>query len=56
MPDYEDMILAFQDDVLHEKYEDGLLQDAVICQIYVNRIVFDLNEKQQKGEDDAEIH
>ena len=44
------LLESVYDDFLHEQYEDGLLQDAVICQIYVNRIVFDLNEIQQKLE------
>lgn len=41
------------DDMLGGSFDDSALQDAVICQIFVNRIVFKLNERRNE---DAEIH
>ena len=47
------MLESIYEDMYNGQVDPEILQDAVYAQIFINRIVFDLNEKQQKGEDDA---
>ena len=47
------LLESVYENIMNREADPGILQDAVYAQIFINRIVFDLNEKQQKGEDDA---
>ena len=41
------IVESVYDEMLGGSFDDSALQDAVICQIFVNRIVFKLNERRE---------
>lgn len=41
------MLESVYDEMLGGSCDDSILQDAVICQIFINRIVFKLNERRE---------